>query len=223
VDSEPSDGSLSRRSLLRGAAGVAGGLFLAGCGTTAARPVEVEATGAPQVPAPAPTSTVTPLPRTIPTQAPSVTLTMRDGAFSPRVLTVTPGTVIKVVNTGGERHSLIPDEFENHGVRSSDVGPANNVHMTAPDSPGEYHYQCLYHNWMAGEKGTIRVVATAEEVAAAEAQAEEDARNAALPTPTATPSSTAGSMSDSGSTPFPTTTSSPSSTPTFGFGSDSGG
>ncbi|MGQ0844667.1 MAG: cupredoxin domain-containing protein [Sporichthyaceae bacterium] len=222
MDSEPTDASLSRRNLLRGAAGIAGGLFLAGCGTTSARPVEVMATGAPQVPNPTPTSTIAPLPRTIPTQAPEVTLTMRDGSFFPRVLTVTPGTSIKVVNSGGEKHSLVPAEYEDHGLRSSDVGPANTVHMTAPDSPGEYHYSCFWHSWIGGEKGTIRVVADAAEAAAANAQAEEDEKNAALPTssPTGTPGPS-DSMSGFGSTSTPSAT--PSSTPSATSGSSADG
>lgn len=134
---------------------------------------------------------------------------MRDGAFTPRVLTVTPGTAIRVVNTGGERHALIPAEFEEHSVRSSDVGPANSVHMTAPDTPGEYHYACFWHGWMAGEEGTIRVVADAAEAAAANQRAEQEATAAPTSTPTSTPSSTPRSFSSGGSS-----TASPSSTST---------
>lgn len=205
---KPSPPALSRRTLLCGAAGLAGGVVLAGCGTTA-RSVTVEVPSVPQNPPPAPVSTITPLPRTLPTQAPTVTLTMRDGAFTPRVLTVTPGTAIRVVNTGGERHALVPAEFEDHSVRSSDVGPANSVHMTAPDTPGEYRYHCFWHDWMAGEKGTIRVVVDAAEAAAANQRAEQEAAAAPTSAPTSTPSSTARSFSNSGSS-----TASPSSSPT---------
>ncbi|MGQ0464843.1 MAG: cupredoxin domain-containing protein [Sporichthyaceae bacterium] len=200
--------SLSRRGLLRGAAGLAGGFILAGCGTTA-RSLNVPTSTAPPTTLPDPVTSVTPLPRTPATQAPLATLTMRYERFTPRILTVTPGTVIQVINSDGEMHSLVPAEYEEHTVRSSDVGPGNSAHMTAPDTPGEYHYSCFYHSWKAGEKGTIRVVADAAEAAAANSQAQQEESSTPFPTSTFTPTPNATATS----TPTPTGTA--TSTPSF--------
>lgn len=194
--------------MLRGAVGLAGGAFLAGCGTTA-RNLEANVPVAPQTPLPVTTSTVTPLPRYVPSSAPTATLTMRGGTFVPRTLAVAPGTVIRVVNADGEMHSLMPAQWEEHHMRSSDIGPGNSVHMTAPDTPGEYKYTCLYHSWIAAESGTI-VVATDQ--AAAEALNQRNGVNSNEdPGPYTPPPAT--------STPGSTSTATPSATPTSTFGS----
>lgn len=195
--------------MLRGAIGVAGGAVLAGCGTTA-RNVEpnVPVGAASQTPLPQPTSTITPLPRYVPTTAPTATLAIRGGAFSPKVLAVAPGTVIRFVNADGELHAIVPSEGEEHALRSSDVGPGNSVHMTAPDTPGEYNYYCMWHSWIASEKGSI-VVTT--DVASADAlnqqngvNGDEDPGEYTPPPSTASPGATSTPSSTYGSTPSST-------------------
>ncbi len=211
---------MSRRGLLRGAAGIAGGLILAGCGTTA-RSLGSDVPAVPNTPLPQPASTITPLPRFVPTQTSTVTLTMRAGSFSPRTLAVAPGTVIRVVNADGEMHSLMPAEYEQHQMRSSDVGPGNTVHMTAPDTPGEYKYTCLYHSWIAEESGTIIVTPDAASATTLNEQNGVDTSGSDTE-PIATSGFTPGNGSTSSptSTSTPRSTSSPSSTPTSTAGSD---
>jgi plastocyanin len=155
-----------------------------------------------------PTSTITPLPRYVPEVAPTATLTMRAGAFTPKVLAVAPGTVIRVVNADSEMHSLMPAEFEDHQMRSSDVGPGNSVHMTAPDTPGEYKYTCLYHSWVASESGTIIVTPDAASADALNQSngVDSNADPGVISTPAAT--------SSPGATTTPGATSTPSSTAT---------
>ena len=193
--------------MLRGAIGLAGGAFLAGCGTTA-RPIEVGVPAAAQTPGPVPTSTITPLPRYVPNEAPTATLAIRAGAFTPKVLAVPPGTVIKFVNADGELHAIVPNEGEDHAVRSSDVGPGNTVHMTAPDSPGQYNYHCMWHDWIETEKGTIIVTADAAAADALNKQNGVDGNADPGPMPTPSGTSTPGATSTPSSTPTSSSSSS---------------
>ncbi|HZE65204.1 MAG TPA: cupredoxin domain-containing protein [Sporichthyaceae bacterium] len=161
-------------------------------------------------PLPAPISTpvlgvipsVTPIPLDTPaTAADTAELTMINQSFNPATLYVTPGTVITLTN---KMDFICGVTDEEHGLRSGDVGPGASVHMTAPDTPGTYKYDCIYEpDTMKG-----KLVVAKDPQAAATKAAQEDAARSASPTPTATPNETSNSFSggtnDSGSSPSPT-------------------
>lgn len=180
---------VSRRGLLRGAVGFAAGALLTGCNAVANSPVVADAPSLPQAPAsPEPTSAVSSLPRTISTPPPVAALTIRDGTFSPQVLRIAPGTIIRMVNAGSGEHSLAPAPGEEHNVRSFDIGPGNTLHLTAPDTPGEYRYVCADHPEVAGETGAIVVTTDPGAVEAAETTAPEASGGPEF-SPTVSPSS----------------------------------
>jgi plastocyanin len=188
------------RSAPRIAAASVAAVVLAGCGVTHNTPL----------PAPEPTPmlgvipSVTPIPLDTPA-APAATaeLDMINQSFQPATLYVTPGTVITVTN---KMDFICGVTDAVHGLRSGDIGPGASVHMTAPDTPGTYKYECIYLD--PGQmKG--KIVVTKDPEAARTKAAEEDAARSASPTPTATstPDSFSGGVQSS-SSPSPTSTSS---------------
>jgi plastocyanin len=121
---------------------------------------------------------VNPIPLTnglAPTPATATIRMYLDAAFRPAVLTVPPGTIITVINEAGSGGTCNLSDKE-HGINSNDIGPGASVHMTAPDTPGTYNYNCSYYPETM--KGTL-IVATDVTTPSSAAPA------TATPTPTA--------------------------------------
>lgn len=167
----------SRRDVLRAAGFALCGLTVGACG--AANPRSVSAAPPPPVAGTAATPTaapaVAPIARVLPGRVPETTVILGKGEF-PKRLVVGPGTIIRVTNADAEMHSLVPADYEEHSVRSSDIGAGNTVHVTAPDTPGEYHFACFYHSWVAGEKGTLVVTTDPAALTAGKAEQAQQAQ-----------------------------------------------
>jgi plastocyanin len=173
---------------------------LAGCGVT-----HNTNTPPPPVTSPQPTlgviPSVTPIPLDTPAPpAATADLSMVNQSFQPATLYVTPGTVITLTN---KMDFICGVTDEKHGLRSGDVGPGASVHFTAPDTPGDYRYNCIYEPDTM--KGTL--VVSTDPNAAKQRDDAAAAASSASPTPTST--STSSSFSGESST----FTSAPSSAP----------
>lgn len=73
---------------------------------------------------------------------------IKDFAFHPMVLTVTPGERIRVTNEDSVTHTFTatkPTEFN-----TGNVGPGQTKTITAPTKPGRYSFLCAIHQYMTG-------------------------------------------------------------------------
>ncbi|MFE4976304.1 cupredoxin domain-containing protein [Kitasatospora sp. NPDC056651] len=75
------------------------------------------------------------------------TVTVRDFAFDPADLTVRPGAVVIVTNTGTTTHTLTAQDG---GFDTGPIAPGTAVSLTAPSRPGAYSYLCGFHHFMRG-------------------------------------------------------------------------
>lgn len=73
-------------------------------------------------------------------------------AFSPKTITVKPGTVIKVTNRDVAGHTMTSDDGSSFNTPL--VGKDQSVEVTAPTAPGTYGFHCTPHPSM---KGTLVV------------------------------------------------------------------
>ena len=83
--------------------------------------------------------------------ATSDAITIKNFAFSPATLTVSPGATVSVTNKDSVTHTLTSDTG---AFNSGDVMPGSTAHFTAPATPGTYHYRCNIHQFMTA---TLRV------------------------------------------------------------------
>jgi plastocyanin len=82
--------------------------------------------------------------------ASSATVTIRNFAFIPATLTVSPGAVVKVVNEDQVTHTLTANgQFD-----TGDIPAGQSKTFTAPNAKGSYSYICSIHTFM---KGTLVV------------------------------------------------------------------
>ncbi|HEX3827094.1 MAG TPA: cupredoxin domain-containing protein [Sporichthyaceae bacterium] len=164
---------------------------LAGCGATITA-------AQPPAPSPLPVVAATPTIGVIPSVNPipisnglaptPATATIRmytDAPFEPATLTVPPATVITVINEGREICNL---SDQGQGIGSNDIGPGSSVHMTAPDTPGTYSYNCTYYPETM--KGTLIVANVTTPSSATPATATPTATASPTVSPTATTSAT---------------------------------
>jgi plastocyanin len=77
----------------------------------------------------------------------SVTITIKNFAFTPSHITVKPGQKIKVVNKDGVTHTLtsLSNKFNTGNVSSGQTKT-----ITAPKKAGRYPYRCNIHQFMTG-------------------------------------------------------------------------
>jgi plastocyanin len=133
--------------------------------------------------------TVNPIPFSdglAPTPATATIRMYTDAPFDPRVLTVAPATIIKVINESTGSQDICNLSAPGHGINTNDISPGASASFIAPDTPGTYDYSCSYYPETM--KGTLIV------------SKDVTAPTSATPTPTPT-----ASPSDS-ATPEPDTT-----------------
>jgi plastocyanin len=84
-----------------------------------------------------------------------VTVSMHDNVFRPKAINVTPGTVVRWVNEGRNRHNVEPDEGSAFGSRNLRTGQSYAYQF---DEPGSYGYYCSLHGAPGkGQFGTVVV------------------------------------------------------------------
>lgn len=99
----------------------------------------------------APAATPTTTGASGPTATAGDTITIKNFAFSPATLTVSPGATVSVTNRDSVTHTLTADTG---AFNTGDVSPGSTEHFTAPTTPGTYHYRCNIHQFMTA---TLRV------------------------------------------------------------------
>ncbi|MGW1177907.1 cupredoxin domain-containing protein [Kitasatospora sp. NPDC002543] len=72
---------------------------------------------------------------------------IRDFSFEPADLTVRPGTVVTVTNTGTTPHTLTAQDGT---FDTGPVAPGATATVTAPSQPGASSYLCAFHHFMRG-------------------------------------------------------------------------
>ncbi|MFF1729774.1 cupredoxin family copper-binding protein [Streptomyces sp. NPDC058247] len=80
-----------------------------------------------------------------------VRVTIKDFAFQPAELEVSPGTKITVTNEDSAPHTLTADD---KSFDTGDLAQGESATITAPSKPGSYSYICTVHPNM---KGTLTV------------------------------------------------------------------
>ncbi|MGW6405249.1 cupredoxin domain-containing protein [Streptomyces sp. NPDC055134] len=80
-----------------------------------------------------------------------VKVTIKDFAFHPAKLEVSPGTKITVTNEDSATHTLTVDD---KSFDTGDLAQGKSATITAPSKPGSYSYICTIHPNM---KGTLTV------------------------------------------------------------------
>jgi plastocyanin len=83
-----------------------------------------------------------------------VAVDARNNAFSPQVITVSPGTTVTWTNRDQEAHNVkkqsdVADFGGTFGVNVADFGPGTTYSYTF-DKPGTYAYMCTIHSLMTG-------------------------------------------------------------------------
>ncbi len=74
-------------------------------------------------------------------------ITIRNFAFSPMDLTVSPGATVSVTNKDGVAHTVTG---KSGAFNTGDVPPGKTVTFTAPMKAGSYPYYCDIHQYMTG-------------------------------------------------------------------------
>jgi plastocyanin len=75
------------------------------------------------------------------------TITIKNFAFSPEMLTVSPGSKITVHNGDSVTHTLTS---VSKAFTTGEVAPGGTVTFTAPTKSGPYPYICMIHQFMHG-------------------------------------------------------------------------
>lgn len=81
------------------------------------------------------------------------TITIKNFAFDPPVLTVKPGTVVTWMNQDGTAHTVVSDTGSPAAFSSAPLSPGASFAFTVTQ-PGTYGYSCSIHPSM---KGTLVV------------------------------------------------------------------
>ena len=84
----------------------------------------------------------------------TVSVEIASFAFSPKTITVKPGTVIKITNRDVASHTMTSDD--DNSFNTPLIGKDQSVELTAPTTPGSYDFHCTPHPNM---KGTLIVEA----------------------------------------------------------------
>lgn len=75
-------------------------------------------------------------------------ITIRNFAFGPATLTVTPGEVVTVVNQDSTTHTVTATGTK--AFDTGDIAPGDTVAFKAPTTAGSYPYSCTIHPFMHG-------------------------------------------------------------------------
>jgi plastocyanin len=75
------------------------------------------------------------------------TITIKNFAFSPSTLTVTPGSKVTVHNEDSATHTVTSVST---GFNTGDLAPGGTMSFTAPSTAGSYPYICQIHQFMHG-------------------------------------------------------------------------
>lgn len=89
-----------------------------------------------------------------PVRAKDATITIKDYAFDPDLVTITAGSVVTWTNTSGQNHTVTSDTGDT--LNSGPIGPGE-PYGNLFDTPGTYTYHCAIHPDRM--KGTIIVTA----------------------------------------------------------------
>src|SRR6478672_5116613 len=76
--------------------------------------------------------------------APVVTVRMTDNEFTPQTVVVDPGTVVRWVNAGRNKHNIIVDQTSIEWSSSKSIKPGGDYDHQF-DSPGVFGYSCTFH------------------------------------------------------------------------------
>jgi plastocyanin len=79
----------------------------------------------------------------------SDSIVIKNFAFSPASLTVSPGAVVTVRNEDSVTHTLT-DKADSKLFNTGPVSPGQTKTFTAPDKPGSYPFLCTIHQYMTG-------------------------------------------------------------------------
>lgn len=77
-------------------------------------------------------------------------IVIKNFAYSPSSLTVSPGTVITVRNEDTATHTLTATDPHSGAFNTGDIKPGSSATFKAPSAPGTYPYICLIHQFMHG-------------------------------------------------------------------------
>jgi plastocyanin len=78
-----------------------------------------------------------------------VTITIKDFAYDPVAVTVSPGATVTVVNEDNSTHTVTAktgNAFDTGVIQAS----GGTTTFTAPTQPGDYPYICSIHTYMHG-------------------------------------------------------------------------
>jgi plastocyanin len=78
------------------------------------------------------------------------TIIIKDFAYHPDRLTVSPGELIKVENHDSVTHTLTSDSGDAAYFNTGYIHPGQTAYIHAPQKPGTYPYLCLIHQFMTG-------------------------------------------------------------------------
>jgi plastocyanin len=95
----------------------------------------------------------------VPSAPEVVTVHVRDNVFRPARLSVTPGTTVRWVNEGRNRHNVTPDSGHLFGSRDLDPGQSYAFRF---EDEGRYPYYCTLHG--APGRGQHATLSVGEEV-----------------------------------------------------------
>ncbi len=95
----------------------------------------------------------------VPAASEVVTVRIRDNVFRPARLAVKPGTTVRWVNEGRNRHNVTPDSGKKFGSRKLRPGQSYAFHF---EGAGDFAYYCTLHGAPGkGQAGTVSVGDTA--------------------------------------------------------------
>lgn len=80
-------------------------------------------------------------------KAKTVTITIKNFAFSPSHVTVKPGETIKVINKDAVTHTLTSMSKK---FNTGDIASGATKSFKAPSKAGKYPYDCQIHQFMTG-------------------------------------------------------------------------
>jgi plastocyanin len=78
------------------------------------------------------------------------TITIKNFAFSPSTLTVSPGAKVTVHNDDSATHTVTAVSPHSGAFNTGDIAPGETATFTAPSAPGTYAYICIIHQFMHG-------------------------------------------------------------------------
>jgi plastocyanin len=78
------------------------------------------------------------------------TIAIKNFAFDPSTLTVTPGERVTVRNEDSATHTVTAVGAHEGAFNTGNINPGSTATLTAPSQPGSYSYICQIHQFMHG-------------------------------------------------------------------------